>query len=311
MVKSLAAHMLEAIAAAAYGKPAFGDYPRPSDKSTEVLPVLQHPWFRRVWVLQEVAAARHVVIMCRSTEIDGHAFSIGIREMRLDSVDPSAMSRVRSAAFLIEKVTTRPKYASSSAESERFSLDIASLGELMDMYYNRETSDSRDQVYAILGMASGSIPADLMPDYSVLWEELFHRLVRSQLGQEVLVQPWEERYGAVLINTKIQVLGWVCWVTRWPSTSFGYGQRASIEIKGIDQSSTKWTGSWTLQTAHAIQKQDLLCLPQGTQKPIIIRISLGHHPIILAISVPMLRINDELEENLSEWTRTGWAALVE
>ncbi|KKO97337.1 hypothetical protein THAR02_10557 [Trichoderma harzianum] len=45
-----------------------------SQKDTDkqaVLAILDRPWFRRIWVLQEVAAAQHIVMMCGSTRIDG------------------------------------------------------------------------------------------------------------------------------------------------------------------------------------------------------------------------------------------------
>jgi hypothetical protein len=66
-----------------------------------ILNLLQRPWFQRIWVreqtlnhscwttltksiqvLQEVAAARHVVIMCGSTEIDGYAFCLGLKSLQ-------------------------------------------------------------------------------------------------------------------------------------------------------------------------------------------------------------------------------------
>ncbi len=42
-----------------------------------VLAVLQHPGFRRIWALQEVAAACHVLTMCQTSEMDGHTFCHG------------------------------------------------------------------------------------------------------------------------------------------------------------------------------------------------------------------------------------------
>ncbi|KFA51330.1 hypothetical protein S40293_04426 [Stachybotrys chartarum IBT 40293] len=39
-----------------------------------ILMLLQRPWYQRIWVLQEVAAARYVLVKCGRTEIDGYAF---------------------------------------------------------------------------------------------------------------------------------------------------------------------------------------------------------------------------------------------
>lgn len=39
--------------------------------------LLQREWFQRIWVLQEVAAARHITVICGSTEVDAQAFCSG------------------------------------------------------------------------------------------------------------------------------------------------------------------------------------------------------------------------------------------
>src|SRR5438874_1311044 len=89
-----------------------------------ILELLQRPWFRRIWVreqtihnicrkllksikvLQEVAAARHVLIMCGSTEIDGYAFCLGIKSLE-ESKElsyksyPDLQSLIHSVTYLI------------------------------------------------------------------------------------------------------------------------------------------------------------------------------------------------------------------
>ncbi|RSM03811.1 hypothetical protein CEP52_007197 [Fusarium oligoseptatum] len=156
-----------------------------------VLHLLQRSWFRRIWVLQEVAAARHVLIMCHSTEIEGHAFCSGLKHLDLSEA-PAVQSRIKSAVYLIKDAVFRPKAVVSS--SDRFSLGIASLGELVDMYHNREATDRRDKVYALLGMSSDvTIRADLMPDYKASWKDLFYRLVRSLVGEVASVETWDNK----------------------------------------------------------------------------------------------------------------------
>ncbi|KAK4119888.1 HET-domain-containing protein [Parathielavia appendiculata] len=127
-----------------------------------ILTLLQRSWFQRIWVLQEVAAARQVLIMCHTAEIDGYTFCSGLN------------IRFRSVAYLINGAIFRPKYATS--RPDRFSLDIRPLGKLMDMYHNREATDCRDKVYALLGMSSDDyISTGLSPDYDkTSWKELFH-----------------------------------------------------------------------------------------------------------------------------------------
>jgi hypothetical protein len=104
-------------------------------------------------VLQEVAAARHVLIMCGSTTIDGYAFCLGLQSLRL-SYDalPDLWNPIRSVTYLIRGSIFRPKYATSL--SGRVSLGIRPLGELIDMYHTYKATDRRDKVFALLGMSS-------------------------------------------------------------------------------------------------------------------------------------------------------------
>jgi hypothetical protein len=53
-------------------------------------------------------------------------------------------------------------------------LAIRPLGELLDMFYTYEATERHDKVYALLGMSSDTLnAADLLPDYKVLWKEVF------------------------------------------------------------------------------------------------------------------------------------------
>ncbi|RYP67830.1 hypothetical protein DL771_007007 [Monosporascus sp. 5C6A] len=126
---------------------------RPSDSETDkqaILALLRRSWFQRIWVLQEVAAARHVLIM---------------------------------SAYLMKGAVVRPKHV--PRRPDRFSLDIRPLGELVDMFHNHKAKDPRDKVYALLGMSSDDyIPAGLSPNYDIEWKDLFHRLVKSLIGDQ-------------------------------------------------------------------------------------------------------------------------------
>ena len=51
-------------------------------------------------VLHEVAAARHVIVICGSTEIDGYAFCFGLKIL-LQSQKPSYIPELQSLPSLI------------------------------------------------------------------------------------------------------------------------------------------------------------------------------------------------------------------
>ncbi|KAJ6279101.1 hypothetical protein J3E71DRAFT_222032 [Bipolaris maydis] len=150
-----------------------------------IVALLQRPWFRRVWVLQEVAAARHILIMCGTTEIDGYAFSLGVDLFEgFDDARVDLQSATRSVTYLIKGSIFRSDF--SMSRSGRSSLDICPLGELVDLYRTHEATRRHDKVFALIGMSSDDLSkAKLLPDYSGSWEELLKRLTKYLLHQDI------------------------------------------------------------------------------------------------------------------------------
>ncbi|KAF2188912.1 HET-domain-containing protein [Zopfia rhizophila CBS 207.26] len=140
--------------------------------------LLQRQWFRRIWALQEMAAARHILTLCGPTEIDGYAFCSGLELLKGFRGTRSDLG----AIFRPKKAWTR---------SGRVSLDICSLGELIDI------SDDFSAV-------------DLLPDYRVPWKELLQGLVKFLLGKQVSVKTWNDKEVAE-IRSRGSVLGQVSW----------------------------------------------------------------------------------------------------
>jgi hypothetical protein len=105
--------------------------------------------------------------MCGSTEINGYAFCLGLKSLRKSQkLSYTAFQGLPSLTDLIEQAGLRPKNTTNSLE--RYSLDIRSLAELVDMFYTREASDTRDIVYALLGISSDDPgKAGLQPNYTV------------------------------------------------------------------------------------------------------------------------------------------------
>ena len=95
-------------------------------------------------------------MMCGSTEIDGYTFCLGLKSLRksqkLSYTAFPELQSLSSLTNLIERAGLRPKYTKNSLE--RFSLEIHSLAELVDMFDTRQASDPRDKVYALLSMSS-------------------------------------------------------------------------------------------------------------------------------------------------------------
>lgn len=215
--------------------------------------------------------------MCRSAEIDEYAFCSGLDVWQLPSQDSDAQSRIRSVIYLIKRAVLRPKYATS--RTDRFSLDIRPLRELIQLYCNRDTSDCRDKVYALLGMSSDDcIPASLSPDYKIPWNDLFRRLVEFLIGDQTSIETWVDREVAV-IDGKGCILGKVTSVN-------GDGQKVDIVSNGPSRE-FGLEGEWTLQeSAKTVRAGDLLCRLHGAPTYTITRPCKDHFSVILISVTP-------------------------
>ncbi|KAM0664266.1 hypothetical protein MY8738_008815 [Beauveria namnaoensis] len=227
---------------------------RPLTKSSDVrvdypaiCAILQGSWFERVWVLQEVAAARQVLIMCGDCVIDGNAFCTGLQALNITFEDTSMQRRLASAVNLIKSAGLRPKQLTGF--STPFSLNICTLAELVDMFHNRKATDKRDKVYALLGMSKDA-PTALLPDYTITWKDCFCRLICHLIGEQASIRTWEDREIAK-VKSKVHVLGKVS----------------------------------SLSTAtNPIQIGDIICLLEGAARATIVRPA-ADYCVIVAIAV--------------------------
>ncbi|KAM0417158.1 hypothetical protein ACHAPT_012866 [Fusarium lateritium] len=257
---------LEEIRNAAVGQFARND----ETKEQVVLTLLRRPWFQRIWVLQEVAAARHVLIKCGPTEIDGHAFCSGLSALELSyAASPDLQALARPVMYLIRGAIFRSRSAPS--QSPRFTLDISPLSELVEMYHTRKATQRHDKVYALLGMSSDDpSAAGLSADYEIPWGRLFQQLINFLLSEQVSVDTWDDKEMAV-IKAKGRVLGQVTSVQRdasWEDTQ-------TVDISWRSMSAERKRGSrWSVQaSAKPIQVGDIVCLIQGASRPTIIRLN--------------------------------------
>lgn len=235
-------------------------------------------------MLQEVAAARHVLIMCHSIEIDGDAFCAGLLALNLALEDPELQNRIRSAIYLIKNAGLRPKH--TAGYFDKFSLGRRSLGELVDMYHNRKAKDWRDTIYALLGM-SLDIPVGLTPNYNTPWKDLFHKLVHSFTGEQASVETWNNEDFAI-IKTHGRVIGTVSSI----STSDAWNDKQDVGVnihlgKGFESNYKEGHNTWALQaSAKLIRQGDIICFVPGASKPMVIRSCEDYFCVIVIAATP-------------------------
>ncbi|KAJ2992768.1 hypothetical protein NUW58_g2055 [Xylaria curta] len=114
--------------------------------------IIKRPWFRRVWVLQEVANARRALVYCGAASVRAQIFAIAptLLDVELDSY----------AAAVFELM---PRYPGKSSRKPRDG-DFFSI--LLD-FRQSEASDPRDKIFALLGLCKDQdIVHKIVPDYS-------------------------------------------------------------------------------------------------------------------------------------------------
>ncbi|KAJ8130878.1 hypothetical protein O1611_g2749 [Lasiodiplodia mahajangana] len=255
-----------------------------------IVTLLNRSWFRRIWVLQEVSAARQISIMTRSLEMDGFAFYSGLKALNFSCEDSEMQCRIGSALYLIRDANLRSKTV--TPHSDKFSLDISTLGQLIDMYHNREATDSRDKVYALLGMSNdGHSVGGLSPNYEISWKHLFRQFVNFIVGPNGLVETRGEEQAIAVIKTWGHVIGRVAdlrGIDAWENR-----QRVKVEQTSVFKylTSQLFESEWTLRaTAKLIRPDDLVCILQGASHPTIIRAYEDYCAVIAIATTPTVRL---------------------
>ncbi|KAJ8124511.1 hypothetical protein O1611_g9130 [Lasiodiplodia mahajangana] len=114
--------------------------------------LLNRPWFRRVWILQEVAKARKGLLCCGTASIHAQIFAMSPRLLGAE------LDRHSRAVFQL-----MPTYERKPSREPQHA-DLYSL--LVD-YGASEASDSRDKIFALLGFCADERISDfVMPNYT-------------------------------------------------------------------------------------------------------------------------------------------------
>jgi ankyrin repeat protein len=209
--------------------------------------------------------------------LDGYTFYLGVTHFY--EAHPVLESSIRPITSLIRDSIFRSNHAISS--SDRGSLKIRPLSELIDMFHTHKATDPVDKVYALLGMSSDDPgTAGLLPNYTIPWKELFKDLIKFILGKDISVKTFEDSQRAI-IQSKGYILGQV--------SSVRSDNRQSVKITSRNAA---WDlggkTEWTLQeSAKSIQERDIICLLYGASKPTIIRLRNDHFAVVVVAATPL------------------------
>ncbi|PQE20360.1 hypothetical protein CJF30_00001673 [Rutstroemia sp. NJR-2017a BBW] len=259
-------------------------------KRFAITALLQRPWFRRIWVLQEVAAAKHVHMVCGASEIAGYSLCLGIDALEdLYEAQPVMKTLICSVGRLIRGGFFRSN--TDMVAVNHSSLSIYPLVKLLDMYHTHQASLDNDKIYALLAMCSDSDDvrkAGIVPSYDIPWEHLMQNVCKYILGEKVVVRTWP---GAALsiLKSKGIIIGYITKVE--PTTVTDEEQEVVLNIVPPTQGKDvprQIEAPWRPQvSAHPVHQGDLACQWEGCSNIAIIRPCENHFSVIaIAVTPP-------------------------
>lgn len=231
---------------------------------------------------------------CGPDEVDGFALCSGLTALNVSYTDrPDLQGLIPPITYLIRDAIFRPRHETSQPETSQpgtFSLNIHSLGELVDMYHKRKATNHLDKVYALLGMSSDDPrTAGLLADYNLPWEGVFRKLIQFLLSDQVSVDTWDD-CAVAAIQGKGHICGEVFAVdnsdTRsdvqyitihWKNACGQFGETLEEISRHAFQVSAQpiWTG-------------DAVCFLRGASAPTIIRFCRDEaYSAIIRIAFPL------------------------
>ncbi|KAF4968331.1 hypothetical protein FSARC_4277 [Fusarium sarcochroum] len=168
----------------------FTTEPHKTDHYTEDLgclrTLLERPWFRRLWVLQEVAHGRKVILMAGRQTVGWDLFARSVQRLYRSGLilDESSEKAQIGAAAVIEMESIRQSQQLSRARARRAHRGLLSV---LLATHSGECSDARDRIYAVLNLADDyDTQRDteaIGPDYNLDPREVFIRFARWCIGR--------------------------------------------------------------------------------------------------------------------------------
>jgi hypothetical protein len=123
--------------------------------------LLQREWFRRTWVIQEVASSKSVIVYCGHQSIPWETLATVYMQLG-DHFLPVSQLGGADAHHSLENITA----IEAARRSQRGPLSM-SLFHILVATSRSKCKDQRDKVFAVMGLAKDGIEsATLLPDYN-------------------------------------------------------------------------------------------------------------------------------------------------
>lgn len=155
-------------------------------KLSAIFSLLDRPWFRRVWVLQEVALSQKAFLACGPDALDWEDFwtacwiLMGVRDY-LQAAMPQGQRSTVAATTLTRKLGSVTTVGFPWVRGRQTLLLLLSMLATDTDAAPLQASDERDFVYGLLGLANDAADLGIRPHYSKGWREIRVEVARKCL----------------------------------------------------------------------------------------------------------------------------------
>ncbi|KAF2729998.1 HET-domain-containing protein, partial [Polyplosphaeria fusca] len=152
------------------------------DSVAEAIDALTNrPWWRRLWILQELVLSRQAFLRCGPLAITWDSF-----EYFLDISDLFvACNLTHETATIVRLIRQETRILSRCWRKGKKGQKLSLFNLLVNImaFGVRETSDPRDRVYALLGLAKDIEQLGIRPDYSLFREQVYMNTAEALISK--------------------------------------------------------------------------------------------------------------------------------
>ena len=151
--------------------------------------IYERSYFVRLWMVQELVAARRVRIVCGDYETDFRCLrDLVVASYVLYAISSNTSIKTKMRELQNMESTAIPLLHYRSRNGMNETIDAEDLSWLLWRTRNLGCHDPRDKIFAVLNLAKAASISSLKPDYSMEVEELY-----TSVAREILMQgPVEE-----------------------------------------------------------------------------------------------------------------------
>ncbi|KAK3312553.1 heterokaryon incompatibility protein-domain-containing protein [Apodospora peruviana] len=148
----------------------------------EVYEVLDRPWWRRTWIIQEAVLARGVTIMCGAETVGWESVDTFFKQLPVHVGD-----RIEAFGLPINTKDGFPetlyRIISDYRNKWRAEPDTVRLLDVLYRFRRLECTDARDKIYGFLGIVPGVVDIGLVPDYSSSVADVYLSFARRLINK--------------------------------------------------------------------------------------------------------------------------------